>query len=147
MQYEETLNYLYNRLPLFSRIGDAAIKKDLTNTSKLCAALDDPQNNFQSVHIAGTNGKGSTSNMLAAILQQAGYKTGLYTSPHLLDFRERIRINGKMMSKEEVVAFVHDQKDLIESLKPSFFEVTVAMAFHHFSKHQVYIAIIETGLG
>src|SRR5690606_20575913 len=110
MQYEETLTYLYNRLPLFSRIGDAAIKKDLSNTKKLCAALGNPQDNFQSVHIAGTNGKGSTSHMLAAILQHAGYKTGLYTSPHLLHFRERIRINGNMISAQEVVDFVSSQK-------------------------------------
>src|SRR5690606_2479831 len=99
------------------------------------------------IHIAGTNGKGSTSNMLAAILQQAGYKTGLYTSPHLLDFRERIRINGTMISQQEVSSFVEEQKDFIETLHPSFFEVTVAMAFHHFSEHKVDIAIIETGLG
>lgn len=147
MQYEETLSYLYNRLPLFSRIGDAAIKKDLSNTKRLCSALGNPQNNFQSVHIAGTNGKGSTSHMLAAVLQHAGYKTGLYTSPHLLDFRERIRINGNMISEQEVVDFVARQKEQIESLKPSFFEVTVAMAFHHFSEQKVDIAIIETGLG
>lgn len=147
MQYEETLSYLYNKLPLFSRIGDAAIKKDLSNTRKLCEALDNPQRNFHSIHIAGTNGKGSTSNMLAAILQQAGYKTGLYTSPHLLDFRERIRINGTMISQQEVSSFVEEQKDFIETLHPSFFEVTVAMAFHHFSEHKVDIAIIETGLG
>lgn len=147
MQYQETLDYLYNRLPLFSRIGDAAIKKDLSNTLKICEALGNPQKNFRSIHIAGTNGKGSVSNMLAAILQQAGYKTGIYTSPHLLDFRERIRIDGEMISQQEVVDFVEKQQDFIETLQPSFFEVTVAMAFHHFSEHNVDIAIIETGLG
>lgn len=147
MQYEETLSYLYTRLPLFSRVGDAAIKKDLSNTLALCAALGNPQNKFKSVHIAGTNGKGSTSNMLAGILQQAGYKTGLYTSPHLLDFRERIRVGGAMITKDDVVNFVDKQRELIETLQPSFFEVTVAMAFHHFAQQQVDIAIIETGLG
>src|SRR5690606_19229376 len=121
--------------------------KDLTNTLTLCAVLNNPHQKFKSIHIAGTNGKGSTSNMLAAILQEAGYKTGLYTSPHLLDFRERIRINGEMISQEEVISFVSDYKDTIEEISPSFFEVTVAMAFSHFARNEVDIAIIETGLG
>src|SRR5690606_1840165 len=145
--YAATLKYLYDRLPMFSKVGDSAIKKDLTNTLKLCKSLGNPEKKFRSVHIAGTNGKGSTSNMLAAILQEAGYKTGLYTSPHLLDFRERIRVNGEMIPQEEVISFVEANKALIESIQPSFFEVTVAMAFHYFAEQQVDIAIIETGLG
>lgn len=147
LTYEETLEYLYERLPMFSRIGKAALKPDLTNTLKLCAGLDNPQDKFKSVHIAGTNGKGSTSHGLAAILQHAGYKTGLYTSPHLIDFRERIRINGLPVSKEWVVNFVSTHRDLIEEIQPSFFEITVAMAFEYFAEQQVDIAIIETGLG
>lgn len=147
MSYSETLAYLYSRLPMFSKIGDSAIKKDLTNTLKLCEFLGNPQEQFKSIHIAGTNGKGSTSNMLAAILQTSGYKTGLYTSPHLLDFRERIRINGDMIPEERVVNFVKQNKDFIEDLKPSFFEVTVAMAFFHFAEQNADIAVIETGLG
>lgn len=145
--YSETLAYLYSRLPMFSKLGDSAIKKDLTNTLKLCEFLGNPQDQFKSIHIAGTNGKGSTSNMLAAILQTSGYKTGLYTSPHLLDFRERIRINGDMIPEDKVVEFVKRNQAFIEDLKPSFFEVTVAMAFLHFAEQNVDIAIIETGLG
>lgn len=132
---------------MFTRIGAAALKKDITNTVILCEAIGNPQHKFKSIHVAGTNGKGSTSHMLAAVLQAQGYKTGLYTSPHLKDFRERIRINGKMISKTEVASFVKQQKILIEKVEPSFFEVTVAMAFDHFSKHQVDIAVIEVGLG
>lgn len=147
MSYSETLAYLYSRLPMFSKLGDSAIKKDLTNTLKLCEFLGNPQDQFKSIHIAGTNGKGSSSNMLAAILQTSGYKTGLYTSPHLLDFRERIRINGDMIPEDKVVEFVNRNKDFIEELKPSFFEVTVAMAFLHFAEQNVDIAVIETGLG
>ncbi len=145
--YQQTLDYLYERLPMFSRIGKAALKPDLTNTIKLCAALGDPHTKFKSVHIAGTNGKGSTSHGLAAVFQQAGYKTGLYTSPHLVDFRERIRINGVPVSKEWVVDFVEKNKALIEEINPSFFEITVAMAFMAFAEQEVDIAIIETGLG
>jgi dihydrofolate synthase/folylpolyglutamate synthase len=145
--YKETLDYLYERLPMFSRIGKAALKPDLTNTIKLCSALDDPQTQFKSVHIAGTNGKGSVSHMMAAVLQAAGYKVGLYTSPHLVDFRERIRINGAPVSREWVVNFVERNKALIEAIEPSFFEITVAMAFSCFAEEKVDIAIIETGLG
>ena len=145
--YQQTLDYLFEKLPIFSRIGKAALKPDLTNTIKLCAALGDPQHKFKSVHIAGTNGKGSTSHALAAVLQQAGYKTGLYTSPHLVDFRERIRINGVPVSETWVVDFVTKHKALIEDIQPSFFEVTVAMAFTAFAEEKVDIAIIETGLG
>jgi len=147
MNYEEAVDYLYARLPMFTRDGASAFKKDLTNTWRLCEALDNPQERFRSVHIAGTNGKGSTSHMLAAILQRSGYRTGLYTSPHLLDFRERIRIDGALVSKQSVADFVNQNQPLIESIQPSFFEVTVAMAFDYFAREKVDIAVIETGLG
>ncbi|MCX2477032.1 bifunctional folylpolyglutamate synthase/dihydrofolate synthase [Pedobacter sp. MC2016-05] len=147
MNYQQTLDYLYRKLPMFTRVGASAFKKDLTNTIIFCNALDNPQDKFNSIHVAGTNGKGSTSHMLAAILQAEGYKTGLYTSPHLKDFRERIRINGEMISKTEVVSFVKNQQKLINEVEPSFFEVTVALAFDHFAKHKVDIAVIEVGLG
>jgi dihydrofolate synthase/folylpolyglutamate synthase len=147
MNYQQTVAYLYNQLPLFSRLGAAAIKKDLTNTIRICEALRNPQQQFKSIHIAGTNGKGSVSHMLAAILQTAGYKTGLYTSPHLKDFRERIKVNGQCCEKDFVVSFTEKVKPLIESIEPSFFEITVAMAFEYFAQQKVDIAIIETGLG
>jgi len=147
MNYQQTLDYLYSQLPMFTRDGPSAFKKDLTNTIELCTRLGDPQDKFKSIHIGGTNGKGSTSHMLAAILQTAGYKTGLYTSPHLRDFRERIRINGEMISEQAVVDFVARHKTDFEEIKPSFFEMTVAMAFDAFVKEQVEIAIIEVGLG
>jgi dihydrofolate synthase / folylpolyglutamate synthase len=147
MDYLQTLNYLYSQLPMFMRDGPSAFKKDLTNTIELCKRLGDPQHQFKSVHVAGTNGKGSTSHMLAAILQIAGYKTGLYTSPHLKDFRERIRINGKMISEAEVIDFVAKHRADFEEIKPSFFEMTVAMAFDAFAREKVDIAIIEVGLG
>lgn len=145
--YQQTLDYLYSQLPMFSKLGKDAVKKDLTNTLKLCEALGNPQDKFKSIHIAGTNGKGSTSHMLAAILQQSGYNVGLYTSPHLVDFRERIRVDGKMISKEWVVDFVDKTKAIIEEVQPSFFEITVAMAFAAFAELEVDIAVIETGLG
>ncbi len=147
MNYQETLDYLYMQLPMFTRIGIAAYKKDLTNTLALCKVLDNPQLNIKTIHVAGTNGKGSTSHMLASILQEAGFKTGLYTSPHLKDFRERIRINGKMIGEEEVMDFVNTYKMPFENISPSFFEWTFALSLHHFKKHQVDIAVIETGLG
>ena len=147
MTYEQTIDHLYSQLPMFSRIGAAAYKKDLHNTIQLCDAIDNPQRKFKSIHIAGTNGKGSTANMLAAILQEAGYKTGLYTSPHIKDFRERIRINGEMVDKDFIVDFVEHTRKLTEDIEPSFFELTVAMAFEYFAKEQVDIAVIETGLG
>jgi dihydrofolate synthase/folylpolyglutamate synthase len=147
MDYQQTLDYLYERLPMFTRVGASAFKKDLYNTIALCDQLGNPQHKFKSIHIAGTNGKGSTSHMLAAIFQQAGYKTGLYTSPHLLDFRERIRINGEMIPTTFVTEFVEQMKPSIETLDPSFFELTVAMAFQYFALEQVDIAIIEVGLG
>jgi dihydrofolate synthase / folylpolyglutamate synthase len=147
MNYAETIDYLYTKLPMFTRIGARAIRPDLRNTLVLCKHLHNPQQRFRSIHIAGTNGKGSTSHMLAAILQKAGYKTGLYTSPHLKDFRERIRINGEMISEDAVIDFVEQNKTLFESVEPSFFEMTVALAFEYFWKQKVDVAIIETGLG
>ncbi|SMD00373.1 bifunctional folylpolyglutamate synthase/dihydrofolate synthase [Pedobacter africanus] len=147
MNYKQTIDYLYSKLPMFTRVGAVAFKKDLHNIKVMCNKLDDPQNKFKSVHVGGTNGKGSTSHMLAAIFQQAGYKTGLYTSPHLKDFRERIRINGEMVSETFVTEFVTQQQNLIEEISPSFFEVTVAMAFAYFAAEKVDIAIVEVGLG
>ncbi len=147
MNYTEAVEYLYSALPMFQRDGASAYKKDLTNTLKLCAHLGNPHKKFKSIHIAGTNGKGSTSHMLASILQEHGLNTGLYTSPHLKDFRERIRINGKMVSEEFVAEFVTQNKDFFEIIKPSFFEITVAMAFAYFAEQQVDMAVIETGMG
>lgn len=147
MNYQQTLDYLFSRLPMFSRIGAAAMKPDLANTRILCNHLGNPANKFQSIHIAGTNGKGSTSHMLAAILQSAGYKTGLYTSPHLKDFRERIRVNGGMIPQDFVITFTQKIRPVIEEIDPSFFELTVAMAFDYFAQEQVDIAVIEVGLG
>lgn len=147
LSFQETIDYLYNRLPMFSKQGASAIKKDLINIRKLCDALGNPQDQFKAIHVAGTNGKGSTSHMLAAVLQTAGYKTGLYTSPHLLDFRERIRVDGAMIPHDEVISFVNENRTLIEEIEPSFFEVTVAMAFSFFAREGVDVAIIETGLG
>jgi dihydrofolate synthase/folylpolyglutamate synthase len=147
MDYPETLDYLFSMLPMFSRIGAAAFKKDLTNTITLCNALGNPQHHFKSIHIAGTNGKGSTSHMLASILQHAGYKTGLYTSPHLKDFRERIKVNGQLCAEEFVVDFTARIQQQIETIEPSFFEITVAMAFDYFAQQQVDVAVIEVGMG
>lgn len=147
MDYNQTLNYLYSQLPMFTRDGASAYKADLTNTIELCQRLGDPQQYFKSVHVAGTNGKGSTSHMLAAVLQTAGYKTGLYTSPHLRDFRERIRINGEMISEQQVVDFVEQHRTDFEDIQPSFFEMTVGMAFDIFAREKVDIAVIEVGLG
>lgn len=147
MEYTETVEYLYACLPMYQKIGSAALKKDLTNTHLLLDALGDPQHSFRTIHIAGTNGKGSTAHTIAAILQAAGYKTGLYTSPHLKHFTERIKIDGKEMAEYAVVDFVQKMKDKIETIKPSFFEVTVAMAFDFFAREKVDVAVIETGLG
>jgi len=147
VNYAETIDYLYQTLPFFSHTGSAAFKKDLTNTKELCARLGNPQNNFQSVHVGGTNGKGSVSHMLAAAFQSAGYKTGLYTSPHLYDFRERIRVNGSMIPETYVVRFVQKLRESFEEIRPSFFEATVAMAFSYFAEENVDMAIIEVGLG
>ncbi|KAB2859841.1 MAG: bifunctional folylpolyglutamate synthase/dihydrofolate synthase [Flavobacteriales bacterium] len=147
MNYQQTLDYLFSQLPMFQRVGASAYKADLNNTIELCKLLHHPEKNFKSIHIAGTNGKGSTSHMLASILQEAGYKVGLYTSPHLKDFRERIKINGVMISEQEVVDFVIKHQSEFEQINLSFFEWTVGLAFDYFSKKQVDIAVIETGLG
>lgn len=147
MTYPETIQYLYSQLPLFTRDGASAYKEDLHNTIELCRRLNYPQHKFKSIHVAGTNGKGSTSHMLAAVLQVAGYKTGLYTSPHLKDFRERIRIDGEMMSKDDVIKFVEKHRPDFEDIRPSFFEMTVGLAFKYFADQQVDIAVVEVGLG
>ncbi len=147
MTYKESLEYLYNRLPVFHLTGAAAYKPGLENTKLLLAALHNPHTRFKSVHIAGTNGKGSVSHYLASILQQSGYKTGLYTSPHLVDFGERIRIDGQMIDQQFVIDFISMHSSLIQEVQPSFFELTMAMAFDYFAKSNVDIAIIETGLG
>jgi dihydrofolate synthase/folylpolyglutamate synthase len=147
MNYQQTLEYLYARLPMFHRVGAAAYRADLTNTIVLCKLLGNPENSFRSVHIAGTNGKGSTSHMIASILQSAGFKTGLYTSPHLKDFRERIRINGKKIPKAYVSKFVKAYRKSFEPVQPSFFEYTAVMAFKYFADQKVDIAVIETGMG
>ncbi|MEO7990356.1 MAG: folylpolyglutamate synthase/dihydrofolate synthase family protein [Chryseolinea sp.] len=145
--YSEALNFLYTRLPMFQRIGSSAYKADLTNTLRLCEAVGNPQTKFKSIHVAGTNGKGSTSHMLASVFQSAGYKTGLYTSPHLKDFTERIKINGVPVVPDYIIDFVNRMESTIEAVEPSFFETTVAMAFEYFVKEKVDIAIIEVGLG
>lgn len=147
MTYQEATNFLFSALPMYQKIGKKALKIDLSNILKLCAALDNPHKKFKSVHVAGTNGKGSSSHMIASVLQQAGYKTGLYTSPHLKSFTERIRINGMAIEESAVVAFVEQNQEAIKEIQPSFFEMTVAMAFDHFARAQVDIAIIEVGLG
>lgn len=147
MNYKETLEFLFRALPMFSKIGESAYKKDLTNTLKLCEFIGNPQNKIKTIHVAGTNGKGSTSHMLAAILQTAGYKTGLYTSPHLKDFRERIKVDGLMCDEAFVIDFTERIQPMIQEIKPSFFEITVAMAFEYFAIQAVDIAIIEVGLG
>jgi dihydrofolate synthase / folylpolyglutamate synthase len=147
MTFKQTLDYLYSQLPMFTRVGASAFKKDLTNTLALCEVLDNPHTKFPTIHVAGTNGKGSTAHALAAILQAAGYKTGLYISPHYKDFRERIKINGEYISKKFVTQFVEKNKAHFERIQPSFFEMTVAMAFDYFNKGKVDIAVIEVGLG
>lgn len=147
MNYTQTLDWLYARLPMYQRVGAPAMRLGLDNIRALSGALGNPQTQFKSIHIAGTNGKGSSSHMLASVLQTAGYKVGLYTSPHLKDFRERIRINGVPIAKKQVVDFVAEHRDLFERDKYSFFELTVALAFKEFATEQVDIAIIEVGLG
>ncbi|HKJ06650.1 MAG TPA: Mur ligase family protein, partial [Flavobacteriaceae bacterium] len=147
MNYKETLNWMFSQLPMYQRQGATAFKKDLTNSLLPSKTLNFPEKKFKSIHVAGTNGKGSTSHMLASILQEAGYKVGLYTSPHLKDFRERIKINGKMISETDVVNFITSNKTFISKNKLSFFEMTVGMAFHFFAENNVDFAIIEVGLG
>jgi dihydrofolate synthase/folylpolyglutamate synthase len=147
MTYEQTIKYLYDRLPVFHHIGSEAYKPGLDNSIQLMNALDNPQRNYRTIHIAGTNGKGSVSHMLAAVLQSSGYKVGLYTSPHLVDFRERIRVNGEMVHQQYVVDFVERNNSLFDSIEPSFFEATMAMAFDYFNDCEIDVAVIEVGLG
>jgi dihydrofolate synthase/folylpolyglutamate synthase len=145
--YSEAVRYLYDSLPMYQRVGAVAYRKDLHNTIHLCGALGNPQNSFKTVHVAGTNGKGSSSHMIASVLQEAGYTTGLYTSPHLKSFTERIRVGGAEITKEAVVEFVNRMLPVLQEVKPSFFETTVAMAFDYFRHRKVDIAVIEVGLG
>lgn len=147
MTYKETLEWLYNQLPMFQKVGGAAYKKDLTNTLALTNHLGNPHTKFKTIHVGGTNGKGSTSSMLAAILMEAGYTVGLYTSPHLKDFRERIILNGKPISQKYVVNFVANNKDFFAEYSLSFFEMTVGLAFQYFADQKVDVAIIEVGMG
>lgn len=147
MTYQQTLDYLFARLPMYQRIGAAAYKANLDNTYKIIELLGKPHLKLKCIHVAGTNGKGSSSHMLAAILQQSGYKTGLYTSPHLIDFRERIKINGKMIPKSKVTEFVIKHREAFETIEPSFFEWTVGLALDYFAKEEVDVAVIEVGLG
>lgn len=147
MNYQQTLTWLFSQLPMYQRDGKAAYKADLSNSLALDTYLNHPHTSFPSIHIAGTNGKGSTCHMIASVLQEAGYKVGLYTSPHLKDFRERIKINGESCEEDFVVEFIRQHQDYFESHKLSFFEMTVGMAFQYFKEQQVDIAVIETGLG
>lgn len=147
MTYQETVDYLYSQLPAFQKIGNKAIRPKLTNIIRLCELLGNPQDNFKSIHVAGTNGKGSSSHFLTSVLMEAGYKTGLYTSPHLKDYRERFRINGKLVPENCVIDFVRDYGQEFQNLRPSFFEVSVALAFKIFSDEKVDVAVIEVGLG
>ena len=147
MNYAETTNWMFNKFPMYQKIGASAYKPDLGNIKELLDFLGNPQNSFKTVHVAGTNGKGTVSHTLASIFQECGYKTGLYTSPHLLDFRERIRINGKMIPKQNVIDFIGDNKEKFEEMQLSFFEMATGMAFDYFAKEKVDIAIIEVGLG
>ncbi len=147
MTYQETIQYLYAQLPMFQRVGQAAYKADLSNITRICNLLGNPQNQFKSIHVAGTNGKGSVTHMLASVLQEAGYKVGIYCSPHLVDFRERVKVNGQMISKQEVIDFVTQCKDLFDEIQPSFFEYTTALAFQCFAQQKVDVAVVEVGLG
>ena len=147
MNYEDTITFLYSQLPVYQRTGKAAYKANLDNTNFLDVFFDYPHRNYKSIHIAGTNGKGSVAHMIASVLQSSGLKTGLYTSPHLKSFRERIKVNGELISKEYVIDFVQNSKDIISEISPSFFEMTVAMAFKYFADSNVDVAVIEVGLG
>ena len=147
MNYQDTLEYLYNSAPMFQQVGGAAYKEGLENTLTLDAHFGHPHRRYRTIHVAGTNGKGSCSHTLAAVLQEAGYKVGLYTSPHLVDFRERIRVNGEPVSEEYVIRFVEEERGFFEPLHPSFFELTTAMAFRYFADERVNVAVIEVGLG
>ena len=145
MNYQDTIDYLFQKLPIYQNSGKIAYKEDIGNIVKACSILGNPHLNFKSIHVAGTNGKGSCSHMMSSILQEAGYKVGLYTSPHLIDFRERIKINGKMILENQVIDFVCSNLVEFEKINMSFFEMTVAMAFHFFSEEKVDIAVIECG--
>ncbi|MEZ4816369.1 MAG: folylpolyglutamate synthase/dihydrofolate synthase family protein [Flavobacteriaceae bacterium] len=147
MNYQETLDWLYAQLPMYQRVGQSAYKANLDNTLKLSEYLSHPENTFKSIHVAGTNGKGSTSHMLASVLQEAGYKVGLYTSPHLKDFRERIKVNGEMIPKRSVTTFIKNHQPFLEAHQLSFFEMTVGLAFDFFRREKVDIAVIEVGMG
>ena len=147
MDYTNTLTWMFSQLPMYQRQGKTAFRKDLTNSIALSKHLNFPESTFKTIHVAGTNGKGSASHMMASVLQEAGYKVGLYTSPHLKDFRERIKINGKLIKKNEVVNFIKNNKSFFEENNLSFFEMTVGLAFECFAKHKVEIAVIEVGLG
>lgn len=147
LNYLDTLHYLYSQLPMYQRVGAPALKKDLTNIRKLCTALGNPQERLRCIHIGGTNGKGSTAHMLSAVLQAAGLRVGLYTSPHYRDFRERIKINRDLVPEDWITRFVHTHRSLFDDIQPSFFEITVAMAFLYFAEQETDVAIIEVGLG
>lgn len=147
MTYSETIDFLFNQVTSFQQVGAAAYKPGLERVEEFCRLLGNPHNDYHTIHIAGTNGKGSTSHMMASVLQQAGYRVGLFTSPHLKDFRERVRVDGKMISEQEVVGFVERNMPEIKRLGLSFFEITAAMAFEHFARQNVEVAVIETGLG
>ena len=147
MTYQETVNYLFNSTPVFEHVGATAYKEGLENTHALDEHFGHPHTKFKTIHVAGTNGKGSCSHTLAAILQSQGYKVGLYTSPHIVDFRERMRVNGKCISEQYIIDFVEKERAFFEPLHPSFFELTTAMAFKYFAEEEVDIAVIEVGLG
>ena len=147
MTYQETVSYLYSLLPAYHRVGKPAYKGDLNNTLELDRLFGHPHLRYRTVHVAGTNGKGSVSHMIAAVLQAAGWRTGLYTSPHLKDFRERIRVDGEMMGEEDVISFVAEHDEMIRRVQPSFFELTVAMAFDWFARSEVDVAVVEVGMG
>ena len=147
MTYEETINFLYSKLPAFQNMGKKAIRPSFDNILRLCEAMGNPQEKFRTIHVGGTNGKGSSSHMIASVLQENGYRTGLYTSPHLKDLRERFKINGEMPSQSFIIEFVEKHKQLLEEIEPSFFELTVVLAFHYFAVNEVDVAVIEVGLG
>ena len=147
MTYQECLDYMFAKLPMYHRVGPAAYKKDLTNIRALCDVLGNPQQNFNSIHIAGTNGKGSITHILYSAFMQGEFVVGMYTSPHYLDFRERIKVNGECIPEEDVISFIEQMKESIEKIQPSFFEITTAMAFWYFQKQECDYCIIETGLG
>ena len=147
LSYNETIKHLFALLPMYQRSGTKALKKDLTNIKRLCASLDQPQNDYNTIHVAGTNGKGTVTHLLAAIMQSMGYKVGIYTSPHYVNFRERIKVNGELTPESYVIDWVSENDELIKNVRPSFFEATVAMAFDYFKTQKIDLAIIETGLG